>query len=255
MDYLIPTKPGIYKITNKLNGRFYIGSSQNLRKRKKAHFKDLRMGVHSNKFLQRSFIKDGEENFTFEVLEICFKEECLIKEQALIDRYWNLEIPVLYNAIKEVYQEPIMIDGKTISTTRGFLRGKKHHKFGTKNSKELRAALSNASRKNWSNPEHVRFMSETFSGEGNPFYGKKHTKETLNKIIESKVESGWCKPVTATNINTGEVITASSNAELARIMGVTKTVINSRTSANHRDFTTSPVLGIWKVSLLKDLEG
>ena len=252
MDTIIPTKAGIYKITNLTSGKFYIGSSQNLRRRKKAHFKDLRLGTHSNKFLQRSFIKYGEENFIFEILELCPKGECLIKEQSFIDRYWSLESPILYNAIKEVYQEPVLIDGELVKTTRGFLRGERHHKFGTKNSKELMAALSEASRKTWSNPDHVKFMSENFSGKGNPFYGQKHTQKSLDKIIESKIKSGWCKPVIATNINTGAVITASNNAELARMIGVTKTVINTRTSVNHRDFTVSPVLGIWKIKLSSD---
>jgi group I intron endonuclease len=252
VDCIIPIKPGVYKIANKKTGRFYIGSSQNLRRRMKAHFKDLRLGTHSNKFLQRSFVKDGKENFTFEILEICLKEECLIKEQAVIDKYWDLKPSVLYNAIKEVFQEPITIDGETIRTTRGFLRGERHHKFGTKNSKELLKALSDASRKTWSNPEHIRFMSESFSGKRNPFYGQKHTQESLNKIIETKIKSGYCKPVTATNINTGIVISANSNAELARMIGVTKSVINTRTNVNHESFTVSPILGVWKVKLLDD---
>lgn len=252
MENIIPNKPGIYKITNKTNERFYIGSSQNLRRRRKAHFKDLKLGTHCNRFLQRSYARDGAENFIFEIIELCNKEECLIKEQALIDQYWDCEPPILYNAIKEVYQEPTIVNGELFQLTRGFLSGSRNHKFGKKNSPELLAALAEASRKTWSNPEHVKFMSESFSGNGNPFYGQKHSQESLKKIKESKIKSGYCKAVTATKISTGEIIYADSNADLARAIGVTKSTINTRTDINHSQYTISPVNGIWKIRLAGD---
>lgn len=61
---------GIYKITNKINGKFYIGSSNNLRKRLQDHKRELRAGKHTNKHLQASWNKYGEDSFDFEVLEI-----------------------------------------------------------------------------------------------------------------------------------------------------------------------------------------
>ena len=41
-------KSGIYKITNKLNGRIYIGSSKLFKLRWKQHSKALRNNKHSN---------------------------------------------------------------------------------------------------------------------------------------------------------------------------------------------------------------
>lgn len=60
---------GIYKILNTINGKFYIGSSVNLRKRLYEHFRELELGIHPNKYLQNSWIKYGKEGFKFSILE------------------------------------------------------------------------------------------------------------------------------------------------------------------------------------------
>lgn len=62
---------GIYQIRNTINGKIYVGSSVNLRKRKNGHLSTLRRGIHSSTHLQRAFNKYGEEAFVFEVLELC----------------------------------------------------------------------------------------------------------------------------------------------------------------------------------------
>lgn len=60
----------IYKITNLINGKFYIGSTiRPVYIRKYEHFSELRKGKHCNKYLQNSFNKYGEVNFKFEILE------------------------------------------------------------------------------------------------------------------------------------------------------------------------------------------
>lgn len=76
---------GIYKILNVINNKFYIGSSYSLGRRKNSHFRELKNNIHINILLQRSYNKYGEENFKFEILEICNKEECLIREQYYLD--------------------------------------------------------------------------------------------------------------------------------------------------------------------------
>ena len=58
---------GIYKITNNVNGKFYIGSSQNISRRWYDHKRELRIQKHHNKYLQRAWNKYGEENFSFEI--------------------------------------------------------------------------------------------------------------------------------------------------------------------------------------------
>ncbi len=76
---------GVYRIVNSITGRQYIGSSINIRYRKFRHFRDLRLGIHSNRFLQREFNKYGETGFLFETLLYCDPEDCVLYEQMVMD--------------------------------------------------------------------------------------------------------------------------------------------------------------------------
>lgn len=58
----------IYKITNKINGKSYIGQTTNYRRRFREH-KKLGYGKEENKYLYNAIKKYGLENFTFEVIE------------------------------------------------------------------------------------------------------------------------------------------------------------------------------------------
>lgn len=67
----IPNKPGVYKIINKVNGKFYIGSSVSLYKRLfYEHLNKLKSNLHDNTHLQKAWNLYGEENFIFEILEL-----------------------------------------------------------------------------------------------------------------------------------------------------------------------------------------
>ena len=59
---------GIYKITNTLNGKVYIGQSKNISQRWKAHRTRYQT---EDSLLYRAMRKYGIENFTFEVIEEC----------------------------------------------------------------------------------------------------------------------------------------------------------------------------------------
>lgn len=89
---------GIYKITNKKNGKVYIGQSNDMVKRKNSHFNALRKNKHDNVHLQNSFNKYGECNFSFEVLEECSEDELndleikYIKEYNSTDRKFGFNI-------------------------------------------------------------------------------------------------------------------------------------------------------------------
>ena len=63
-------KGGVYKITNKLNGRIYIGSAKEFKNRWKEHARSLEKGKHHNRFLQADYNKCGPEVFSFSILEI-----------------------------------------------------------------------------------------------------------------------------------------------------------------------------------------
>jgi group I intron endonuclease len=75
----------IYKITNIVNNKNYIGSAVNFRKRKNYHLMQLRKSNHHNNHLQKSFLKYGEENFTFIILEECNIDNIIEREQYYLD--------------------------------------------------------------------------------------------------------------------------------------------------------------------------
>lgn len=68
--------PGIYRILNIINNKIYIGSTFNLKKRKKRHLSDLKRNVHPNNHLQAAFNKYGVDNFKLEVIELVPRLEC-----------------------------------------------------------------------------------------------------------------------------------------------------------------------------------
>lgn len=76
---------GIYKITNKLNGKCYIGQSIDIIQRWRHHRNYPKSISHYPLYL--AFQEYGLENFTFEVLEECDIQELDIKEQFYIQKY------------------------------------------------------------------------------------------------------------------------------------------------------------------------
>lgn len=80
---------GIYKITNLVNGKSYIGQSTNIEKRFIGH-KSVAFNPNDKNYnypLYRAIRKYGLENFSFEVLEECDVSELNNKEIYYISKY------------------------------------------------------------------------------------------------------------------------------------------------------------------------
>jgi len=88
---------GIYIIENKINSKKYIGSSIEIPVRIMKHKYSLRRNYHDNQYLQNSFNKHGEDNFTFMVLELCEESELINKENHYINLYHSNDLNVGYN--------------------------------------------------------------------------------------------------------------------------------------------------------------
>lgn len=74
---------GIYKIENNINHKIYIGQSVNIERRWRDH-----RSAQDELPIHRAFYKYGIENFTFEIIEECSKEELDEKECYYI-HYFN----------------------------------------------------------------------------------------------------------------------------------------------------------------------
>ena len=92
------TIAGIYYIQNKVNGKRYIGSSVNLRRRISKHFSLLANNRHHNHPLQNAYNKYGPEKFIYGILEVCNKEDTLTIEQCYLN---TIKFSTLYNTSRE----------------------------------------------------------------------------------------------------------------------------------------------------------
>lgn len=86
MKWNIPltTICGIYKITNQINDKFYIGQAENIYHRFRTHF--WAHGEHHNSAIDAAIHKYGIENFKLDILEECPKEK--LNEREI---YWGEE--------------------------------------------------------------------------------------------------------------------------------------------------------------------
>lgn len=93
---------GIYKITNKIDGKIYIGSSNDIYYRWKRHIRLLNKGTHHSGKFQIAWDKDGSQNFKFEIICKLREEEydkklLLDIEQLYIDKYQCFKKEIGYN--------------------------------------------------------------------------------------------------------------------------------------------------------------
>ena len=96
---------GVYKITNTVDGKVYVGSTTiDFGWRWSNHKSALRKNKHCNIHLQRAWNKYGESAFTFEVLETgTSKDEIREKEVSWIKRLFGKKC---YNATTQVAGRP-----------------------------------------------------------------------------------------------------------------------------------------------------
>ena len=88
---------GIYKITNQVNGKVYVGQSNDIYIRRCCHKSELRKNRHHNIHLQGAWNKYGEENFIFETIEECNEDELDKREIYWINYYKSNDENYGYN--------------------------------------------------------------------------------------------------------------------------------------------------------------
>ena len=133
---------GIYKITNIITGKCYIGSASDFHERWIRHTNLLNKNKHHSIKLQNSWNKYGEYNFIFEIIEECklIKEILIEKEQYYIDLYDSFNNG--YNCLPKAGSK---IGYKIISKTKEKLR---QVNLGKKYSKEINNKKGSPGRNN-----------------------------------------------------------------------------------------------------------
>ena len=109
----------IYKVTNKLNNKIYIGQTiQNLSERKAKHYYKVRQKEYDTHFIN-ALRKYPEESFIWEIIDNANNQEELDQKE----RYW-IEI---YNSVETGYNTKD--GGQTIIVTDKFLEKCGSHPF------------------------------------------------------------------------------------------------------------------------------
>lgn len=171
---------GIYKITNLINRKVYIGQAIDIEKRFVEHQRSLKGKYHINEHLQNSYNKYGKENFKFEVIEECLEENLTEREQYWIDYYGGINCKTTYNKrdanmkghLSEdtkrkmsLYWKGRIISEKTrqkMKDNHADVSGKNNPMYGT-----LGGMYGKKHTEEWK-----RKQSERFKGKNNPRYGK-----------------------------------------------------------------------------------
>ena len=196
---------GIYKITNTINNKCYIGQSKDLVTRIRKHIKTLINGTNRNEHLQNAYNTYGTGNFTIEIIEECTAEELDEREIYWIDLYHSYDREYGYNKTRggtggNSYYELMDDDEKEVVDQK-----RKGRQATNKNTycytdgfviKYIyEQDVEQYEAEGWYRgvPEYVR-VREKFAnlGEKNGFYGKHHSEETRKKWSENrKGASNW----------------------------------------------------------------
>lgn len=187
---------GIYKIVNKINGKFYIGETFNIPERWVKHKRNLRKNRHHCAHLQNAWNKYGQDHFDFLIIEETVNLSKL-ELRSLEQKYFNLLNPS-YNIIKDCRSQierfannpswggfelraNCLDCNKSISPTS--LRcnhcarsGANNPNFGKPRSTETKKKISE---------HHKRIPKENHS-----FFGRTHSEDSKRKISESKIGQG-----------------------------------------------------------------
>ena len=90
----------IYKITNLINQKCYIGETiqNDINKRWNKHISTIKL-KEGCPVLKKAMIKHGIDNFKFQILIICF-DDCVLKQEENYIKKYNSLIPNGYNVLK-----------------------------------------------------------------------------------------------------------------------------------------------------------
>ena len=177
---------GIYKITNKLNGKHYIGVSVNIKSRWSNH---RNISPKRLSYFQSAIKKYGVENFEFSIIEQCHKDNFEEKERFWIDFYKSMENGYNLTAGGNIRKELSDRTIKQMSEKRkGVPKSKEHiEKIRiANNSEHVKLTISQKNKGRKLSEETKAKMSA--SKMGHPV-----SKESIDKMLKTKLANFYQK--------------------------------------------------------------
>ncbi len=204
----------IYKITNRVNGKVYVGQTiQPLKYRKKDHLNCIEK--LSRLVLYKAFKKYGKDNFLWEEIDHAdTKEELDTKEKHYIEFFNAMDRRHGYNMTfgGEGGRHPDEVRRRISASNKGRIKSEIERK-------RLSASLKGKYTKeksSWWGRKHTeeekRKIGQAQLGEKNHNFGKKASEETIKKMSEArKGEKHW-NHKRIINLSTGEVFISAVDA-------------------------------------------
>ena len=207
----------VYKVINSINNKIYIGQTiHSLNYRKSQHISSSKNKNRHHSHLHNALKKNGVDVFIWEIIRICNN----IEELNAFEQYYIL----YYNSVEKGYN--LKMGGlnsyhsqetkdKISKKSLAYYKKHLHPMTGKRQSKEsiekMRQSLTGrklteqhkknigkgqSGKKHWNygkkhskeTREKMRKNHANIKGKNNPFYGKKHSKETKQKIRIAMLE-------------------------------------------------------------------
>ena len=171
----------IYKITNLINGKIYVGqTTKTIDQRFKEHCKT----TSGCRALKNAIKKYGSGNFSIEIVEECDNLDDLNVREKYWIKIYNSLVPNGYNIQTGGENHTVTDETRRIISNK--VSGKNNPFYGKKHSAETIEYLRkiNTGKKQSEETRQKRANKEL--GKLNHFYGKTHSSESRKKISETR---------------------------------------------------------------------
>lgn len=250
----------VYYITNKNNGKRYIGSTGYPKGRIERHFNELEKGMHHCLPLQKDFTDRNDFDVTYIVLDT--REEAYVLEDELLKKLSDIE-PGIYNVglsarggdnltrnpnrdliilnIKHTLRQTLDMMSEEERKYKYGRNGEVNGMYGKTHTDSVRQYISEINKgrvpPNKGIPmsdkrydEHMSYVrSRDINGEANPFHGKKHTEESKLKMRNANLGK---LPINCKAIQING-ITYQSLADASRDLSIPVPTIHWRVKSNN----------------------
>ncbi|MHA1469624.1 MAG: MerR family DNA-binding transcriptional regulator [Candidatus Asgardarchaeia archaeon] len=95
----------VYGIKHIINSKLYIGSTVDYGQRKKSHISLLKNHNHPNPHLQNAFLKYGENNFSFFIIELVNVNILRLREDFYLNSFRSYDRQIGYNIDKQSHNK------------------------------------------------------------------------------------------------------------------------------------------------------